>query len=45
MLLPQIIKAVNGRSNNIKGFLNQMENDFVKSKIQKILVAYKIPFK
>eukprot|EP00347_Sterkiella_histriomuscorum_P019605 403340994 len=45
MLLPQIIKSINGRANNIKAFLNQMENDQVKNKVQKILLAHRIPFK
>lgn len=45
MLLPQIVKALNGRPNNIKGFLNQMENDHTKVKVQKILTNHKIVYK
>ncbi len=37
MLLPQILKALNGRQNNIKGLLSQLENEGLKNKIQKLL--------
>lgn len=43
MLLPQIHKAINGKSNNIKSFLQQFENEGLRNKVLKLLQAYKIP--
>ena len=45
MLLPQVYKAMNGRTHNIKGFLGQMESDALRNKVIKILQVYKIPYK
>jgi hypothetical protein len=43
MLLPQIYKAIQGRPNNLRGYLSQLENEALKSKVQKILQTYKVP--
>ena len=45
MLLPQIVKDIQKKPNNIKQLLNQIENDHLKAKISKILTTYKINYK
>ena len=45
MLLPHILKAINGKANNIKTFVNQFENDATRAKVMKMFQTYKIPFK
>jgi hypothetical protein len=43
MLLPQIYKSLQGRQNNLKGYLKQIDNEGLKNKVTKILQAYKVP--
>jgi len=45
MLLPQIYKALQGKGNNVKGFVEQIENEALKNKMKKMLQVYKISFK
>ena len=45
MLLPQIYKSIAGKGNNVKGFVQQIENDQLKNKIVKLFQGYKIPYK
>ena len=45
MLLPQVLKAINGKANNIKSFMAQFENETTKAKVVKLFHAFKIPYK
>ena len=45
MLLPQVLKAIGGKTNNIKSFMAQFENEATKAKVIKLFHAFKIPYK
>lgn len=45
MIIPQVLKALQGKSNNIRGFLSQLEDDRLKAKLGKMLQNYKIQYK
>lgn len=42
MLLPHIYQAIKGKPNRMRQHVNEIEDEIVKSKIYKILTAYKI---
>lgn len=43
MILPHITKALQGRGHKIREYLGQIENEALKNKVLKVLLAYKIP--
>lgn len=43
MLLPHILKAIQGKPNSLRQQLMQIENEGLKNKVLKLLQAYKIP--
>lgn len=43
MILPHILKAVKGHSNNLKNIISQIENEGLKNKVMKLLITYKVP--
>ena len=42
MLLPHIFQAIKGKPNRLRQHVEEIEDNIVKDKLRKIIVAYKI---